>query len=244
MSFKQNILIIIVSLLAIDSFSCCAEKQYRLFPIGQLNNSVVFIEFDFGRYCINKGGSPGAGINNEFWLSGKVNIVTSKGDSLFILDEVSEINIKECICDYKNHFEKSNYDSIASEYFNKALTIAKSKEGFQLGSTREIIQNDTANTIITESDSAYIIAYKKLFKLNLYEEDIISCYPSNVIEVKNYITKDFKVCIIRLSCNKEANHEILLSSKQKFKNIETAYWKEKPSWHGITKDYYLITKNN
>ena len=235
----KYLIVLLFLISTVDSFSCCAEHNYRLYPIGERNNHLVFISFDVFRNCKNPKGNPGGGAENEFWINGIINLVHFENDSLIIDENIDTISVKECICTYKNHYEKSNYESLLNPYYTKALSIAKKKKGFTIATPTNISFNDTTITHSTETDSSFIITYKNQFSIDLYAEEIISNYPSNLIEIREYETTNFSVTILRLSTIRIKNTAIPNNTKR-FKNIETAFWTERAAWHGIAKDYLIV----
>ena len=243
----MKILLIITTFFLLKTssvFACCAEKDYRLFPIGQVNEKVLFIEFDLFRSC--KIGT-GAGLDNEFWVSGIVNLISSIGDSLILVETIDTINIKECKCTYNEHYLNTEYKSKLAISYQKAFKIAKQIDGFKFAQPKSIVFNDTLNTIVIEdtSDSSYsyVVKYKDLISIDLEIEEIISCYPDKIAEIRTYETESFKITILRLRCH--LLDEIALEhNKKQFENIETAFWKEQAQWHGISKDYWIIKDNN
>jgi len=221
-------------------FACCAEKSYRLFPIGEWNKKVVFIEFDLFRNCEE---GAGMGEENEFWLYGTVNLVRPEGDSLIRIDNIDSVKIKECVCTYQNQYEESRYENLLGNQYQKGIQIASQLAGFEMGKTREIIFNDTLNTTdkeeITDSTYSRILTYKDLLSIDLFADEVISCFPSKVVETRVYETKNYEVTVIRLRCYL-LEDEILARQKELFKDIESAFWKEKAHGHGISKDCYFI----
>jgi len=239
MIIKKVIFLFIFILNSINANSCCAEHNYRLFPIGEFNNQVVFIEFDFFRFCKDNKNKPITPENNEFWIRGVVNLVSYKNDTLVLISNIDTLNLKECICRYSKQYKKSQYESIIEKHYSKALLIANNNVGFRIAKPSNIIFNDSLNTKIQETDSTFIVSYKS-FSINILNEDFSSCYPSKVIETRVYNTSNFKITVIRLSCN-YIMPEAIEHNNKRFRKIDTAFWKEKASWHGITKDYFKVT---
>lgn len=223
-------------------WGCCGEKDYRLFPIGEMNNQIVFIEFDLFRNC--KMGS-GAGENNEFWIKGTVKLMQSKGDSLSLIQIIDTLNYKECTCTYKNYYANTKYENLISGNYEKALKIAQQKNGFSPLQPKNIVFNDSLNTqLVQEStDSSFYssLIYKDVYTVNLAIEQVTSCYPNKVAEARVYTSANYQITILRLRCNFLKQDEIS-NHKERFKNIETAVCKEQAQWHGIAKDYWFITK--
>lgn len=223
-------------------FACCAEKDYRLFPIGELNQEIVFIEFDMFRNC--KMGT-GGGENNEFWIHGTIQLVQTSGEGITLIQTIDTINIVECRCTYKDYYSKTEYEIKLADSYKKALEIVRNKKGFVAARPKGIAFNDTLNTKFVEesSDSTYsqILTYKDTIVIDLGVEDIISCYPDKVAEVRSYQTDNFNITILRLRCEL-LDEQAQTHNKKRFNNIETAFWKEQAQWHGIAKDYIIIRK--
>ena len=238
---KVFVLILFIST-SFQGISCCAEKNYRLFPIGELDKKVVFIEFDFFRNCSN----AGMGKNNTFRLNGRINLVSKSMDSdstIFIQNIDTLEKVIECQCTYNNQYKKSKYDSIMEEYYLKALKIAKEKKGFEIGKTGDLIFNDTLNIKITQNDTLHLLKYKNLLTIDLNSLEYISSIPEKVIETRNYTTVNHKIIIIRISSSLLSD-EAIKHNKKRFKNIETAFWKEKATWHGIVMDFVIIKNHD
>lgn len=220
-------------------FSCCAEKHYRLFPIGELNNEIVLIEFDFHRKC-NK--YEGGGPKNEFWLLGNINLVKTDHDSIIMIDSIATINHKECVCIYKDYYEKTNYEQAFSRYYLEALNCAKAIKGFTLAKTQTVIFNDSTNTTVSSPHEKHEVKYRDSFTFDINWENVGSCYPSAVTEFRTYTTPNFNIQVIRLSCNYNKQTSNEKRSKKRFKRIKTAIWKEDASWHGLTEDYLFYER--
>ena len=239
---KKSIFIIFIFLQSIKVFACCAEKDYRLFPIGEINNEVIFIEFDLFRNC-KKG--TGGGLENEFWINGTINLLKGNKDSLTFIENIDTFQIKECVCTYKNYYEQTENEIFFEKYYLQAINKAKQNSEFQIVEPQKIIFNDTLNTHITEISTdttfSYVVKYKEIFKTDIGKMDIVSCYPDKVSEVRTYETKNYQITIIRLRCRLKSE-DAKKNIKKRFENIETAIWKEQAQWHGIAKDF-LIIKN-
>ena len=227
--------------ISFQGISCCAENNYRLFPIGELDKNVIFIEFKFHRNCSN----AGMGKNNTFRISGRINLVSKSidSDSIIFIQNIDTLQkVIECQCTYNNQYKKSKYDSIMEEYYLKALKIAKEKKGFEIGKTGDIIFNDTLNTKITQNDTLHLLKFKNLLTIDLDSLEYISSIPEKVIETRNYTTVNHKIIIIRISSSLLSD-EAIKHNKKRFKNIETAFWKEKATWHGMVMDFVILKSN-
>ena len=238
-------IIFIVSVLFVHSnvaLSCCAETEYRLLPIGELNKKVIFIEFDFHRNCHMRNSDKG---EFNFFVRGVVNLVTYENDSLLFLENVDTLNIKECKCSYENYLSRTSYEKYFEIAYLKGLNSAKKKRNFILAETRRIIFNDSLNTQskteTSDSTFLYLISYKSEFEINLDTEQIASCYPDKVAEVREYESSSYLITVYRLRCQPIKESEVN-RNRTRFKNIETAFWREQVQWHGISKDYYRIRK--
>lgn len=242
--FMKHLLIVIILICSniLESYACCAEKDYRILPIGEVNKELVFLEFDLNRNC-----KPIKNSNElTFTIKGYINLLVSEKDSFNVLMSIDTIEIIECECSYKDFFEKTTYETQLGFYFQKAIEEASKIKGFEFCHTKEIVTNDTINTKITEeeildNEFSYIVKYKDLFEVNLAIEDIISCFPDKIVEVRHYESKSNIITILRLRCNtltdKEEKH-----IRKRFNNIKTAFWKEQAQWHGISKDYLIFKK--
>ena len=233
----------ILFLSTISSQACCAEKDYRLFPVGEIAQTVIFIEFNLFRNC-NMG--PGDESTQEFWTKGTVNLVSTTGDSLNLIQTIDTVNVKECTCSYDDFYQKTAYESHLATSYQKALTTAKRMKGFQMAKPKHIVFNDTLNTQIREvsTDSSYlhVLKYKELITIDLGLEDIISCFPNKVAEIRTYETHHFTVTVLRLRC-RLLEEEAVARNKKRFKQIASAFWKEQAQWHGVAKDYWVIMRN-
>lgn len=201
----------------------------------------MFIEFDLFRNCkMGAGGEEG----NEFWVNGIVRLVQAKGDSLTLVQTIDTVDIAECTCTYNDHYHKTKYASALFSSYEKALQIARRMEGFTIARPKEILFNDTLKTTIYDasSDTSYslVLNYNDLFVIDLELEDIISCHPDKASEVRSYETDHFTITILRLRCS-FLDEEAITHNKQRFELIETAFWKEQAQWHGIAKDYWVVT---
>jgi hypothetical protein len=232
--------ILFLSLQTPALWACCAEANYRLYPIGEWQEKVLFIEFDLYRNCeLGTGGEP----QNEFWTKGRVNLVYAEGERLKRLEKVDSFSFKECVCTYENYYSKTSFEAEMARSYDKALTKAQDLRGFSIAQPKEIYFNDSIHTKVEEeiSDTAFtmIVHYKDLISIDLSAEGIISCYPTQVAEVRNYRTENYEVCVLRLRC-RTIEKESIKHIEERFNKIETAFWKEKAQWHGLAKDFFLI----
>lgn len=242
---KKLILLFIMQILTTSYiYGCCAEQVYRLFPIGEIDNKVVFIEFNLHRNCDMDGKTKG---ELTFWTKGFVNLVSTSGDSLAFLQTIDTIDIIDCQCSYENYYQKTIIESVMSESYEKAFAIAREYKGFLTIEPQKIIFNDTLNTKISEepTDSAftYIVNYNNLVTIDLENEGFMSCPPDKVSEARYYKTENYSILIVRMRCRLIDNQAIMYNS-ERFKNVKTAFWKEQAQWHGIAKDYYIVKAAN
>lgn len=187
---------------------------------------MLFVEFILNRSC-NSG--EGAGLENEFWIAGTINLVSSSGKKLTTIQNLDTIKFVECVCTYKDLYLKSNFEIIVANSYKKALEIAKKMDGFQIAITKSIAFNDTLNTKIdvqsTDTSYSHLVKYKNLFTIDLALEEVGSCYPEKAVEIRTYQTQNFIITILRLRCNYIENSAIEYN-KKRFQSIETAFWKE------------------
>jgi hypothetical protein len=106
--------------------ACCAERDYRLFPLGELNKEAIFIEFDLSRNCF---ATSMVGSEREYRVRGTVRLVQSSGDSLLQLHPADTIAITECACDQEEQFENTVYEKELAKYYQKALGLARQQKG-------------------------------------------------------------------------------------------------------------------
>jgi hypothetical protein len=236
---KNLYLLITLCFITTSSFGCCAESSYRIFPLGEINNDLVFVEFSLSKRC-KVAQMPGRGDDNEIWVSGIVNLVALKNDSITIIENIDTINILDCICTYKNHYTKSKFENVMGNLYMKAYDKVKQSSKY-LAQPKSIVFNDTINTKIIETDSSYRLYYKELLNLDLDSVPVISCNADQVIEVRTYETKHYKITIIRLACY-SIKQDAIPYNTIRFKSIETAFWKEQAIWHGTLKDYVFVDK--
>lgn len=234
---KIGLLVITLLIATVHVYSCCAEHIYRLFPIGELDNKVILVEFNLNRNC-NMDSK-----DFEFWTKGFVNLVSSKGDSLEILQIIDTIDIIDCYCSYMDYYQKTVIETAITSSYLKALNIAKSYNGFTEAKLENISFNDTINVKkiqeYTDSSYTYILHYKDLITIDLSLENIISCPPDKVSEIREYKTSNFKITILRMRCS-FLDELAIAYNKKRFSSIESAIWKEQAQWHGIAKDFMLI----
>ena len=165
-------------------------------------------------------------------------------DSIIFIQNIDTLQkITECQCVYPNQYKKSKYDSILEIYYLKALKVAKAKKGFKIAKTKNIIFNDIVNTQITQNDTLYLLKYKDLLDIDLDNLSYISSVPEKVIETRTYQTLNYKIIVVRLSAAL-LTKEAIKHNKKRFKNIETAFWKEKATWHGMVIDFVIIRDKN
>lgn len=220
--------------------SCCGEQIYRLFPIGELDKKVVFIEFDLQRNCDMRNETNG---EFSFWTKGIVNLVSTSGDSLVFLQTVDTFDIVDCKCSYENYYVKTTIEAAMTKSYSKAFELANKHPGFQQIVLQKAVFNDTKNLKIiaapTDTSYAHILNYNDLLTMNIGDEGIMSCAPDKVSEARCYTTENYTVTVVRMRCflldNKAIKH-----NKKRFKTIETAFWKEEAQWHGFAKDYFSV----
>lgn len=231
---------------SVQSYACCAERNYRLFPLGEFNQKVIFVEFAVHRKCnglqhpiTTDKARSGTGEKNEFWIEGVINLVRYENDSLILIENIDTIEFKECVCTFNNQYEKSNYESIIEKYYNKALNRVKDKEGFIMVKPIEITFNDDSNI----SQNETILTYKGSLEIDADLEFFWACETATVIEDRLYKTKNFEISILRISCGSIAE-DAATHNSTRFKKMETAFWKEKATYHGYNCDYVYVKSKN
>ena len=107
----KNVVLILSTLFIRSSFalSCCAEPEYRLLPIGELNEHLIFIEFDFHRNCRMRNAEKG---EFNFFVRGTVNLVTYENDSLVFLENIDTLSIETAF--WK---EQVQWHGISKDYY-------------------------------------------------------------------------------------------------------------------------------
>jgi hypothetical protein len=243
----MNKLFLILTLHLLTSsvvYSCCGEKIYRLFPIGELDNKVVCVEFDLDRNCDMSNRSNG---EFSFWTKGIVRLVTTTGDSLTFLQTVDTFDIVDCQCSYENYYKKTTIEAAMSKSYIKALELANKHQGFQRIEPQKVVFNDTINLKIIEAPTdttfAHILNYDNLLTINIGDEGIMSCVPDKVSEARFYKTKNYTITVVRMRCFL-LDEKAIKYNKKRFKKIETAFWKEEAQWHGFAKDYFSVKAIN
>ena len=232
-----------VSLLIPETLiACCAENIHQLFPIGEWENEIVLVEAKLKRNCGRlKEAESGMGFN----LKGEVNLVRSKGNSIFVIAKIDSIDVLECECRPTDQYDKSAYESILKTSYLKAIKLTKSLDGFELAKTKSISFNDTINLSVREeiTDSSYrkVFSYKDVLEARLQLTDIVSCFPDKLTEIREYETPSYLVSVIRLRC-RYLDEQILERQTKRFKKLKTAFWKERALWHGTSKDYFSIKR--
>jgi len=234
MLLKQILILAFLFQFTNSSFGCCAESSYRLFPLGEMNHKVAFMELKTYRNCQHNPDYPKKGIGNEIWFSAIINLVQFNTDSIELIKNIDTIYVKECLCDYTDQYETSNFESIINSYYLQALNKVK-----YTAKPTTIEINDTLNTILLEGDTSYILKYKDFFTIDLYGKSNAIYELDKVIEHRQYETDNYKISIVRLSSNfkKELARSRIID---RFKTIETAFWKEQIIWHGTLMDYVFI----
>ncbi len=107
---KKYIFILLLFLQSTKAIACCSENDYRLYPIGEIDNEIVFIEFNLYRNCRN---GTGYGDDNEFWImTGTVSLKKTHNDTLLLIEPLDTITVKECICTYKNYYKKTTIENL------------------------------------------------------------------------------------------------------------------------------------
>jgi hypothetical protein len=81
--------------------------------------------------------------------------------------------------------------------------------------------------------------YKGLLTVELDIEDIISCFPETVAEVRTYSSEHLRVTVVRLRCH-TVEEGAMKRNRRRFANLETAFWKEQAQWHGVAKDFWVV----
>lgn len=222
--------------------ACCAENNYRLFPMGEEDGTVLFLEFRFSRFCRDNRESATRKIQNSYWIHGAVNLVKWAGDSVQFIENIDTVNFKECDCrGYEEQYAKSTYEKQVAEYYHQTRKRIRAMTSFKPIRPVSILCNET--TQIDKSSTAstfyYNIKYRTWLNIDLTRWDIISCYPSKVAEFRRYESENFSIEVVRLSCQ-DVDPKAVRYRKRPFKKLKTAFWKEKATWHGISRDLVRV----
>ena len=240
----QRLLLLILLLKSTQLLACCAEDLYRLFPMGELNNKVIFLEFKYTRECQKEIFQPGTGDKNEFWIIGEIQLISFENDNRLIIKKLDSINIKECHCNYQNQYNKSAYESHIKSYYRNAFQILKLNPDFQEARTVAISFNDSTNIQTEIIGKSIKLNYKNLFEFKLIRKNIRNPFPKKISEVRIYETENHKITILRLSFN-YLNKSTVKRNRKRFKSIKNAYWKEAAFSHGKSKDLLnILAKGN
>ncbi len=226
-----------------SAFGCCGEGDYRLLPIGEINGELFFAEFDLSRNCRMKR-KPVQGM--EFFVKGEVNLAVWRNDSLEIIQTVDTLDEIECQCSPENYLDSTRIESIISQKLNEVISLASRLGSMGQIRTKNIIFNDSSKTdkseTSTDTSFSIILKYDNFFSQEITTIGAVSCYPDKVAEIRSYESKTYDFKILKLRCQ-NISKESELRNIQRFKKLQTAYWKAKPQWHGVARDYLVIMNN-
>ena len=111
LTMTKLLLIAMLCLVPAVSHACCAENNYRLFPLGEVDGGVVFLELKFSRSCRFERDSVTQKRTNSYWMYGNISLVKWQGDSIFLLEVLDTVKFKECDCRLSgDQYELSNYE--------------------------------------------------------------------------------------------------------------------------------------
>ncbi|MEM9934235.1 MAG: hypothetical protein AAF824_11500 [Bacteroidota bacterium] len=236
------ILLVSSLLYSLTTSACCAENSYRLFPIGELEKEIVFVEASLYRNC-KRGSSKGAGM--IFWLKGEINLVHFTNDSLVLLANLDSIEVNECACRPNTQYEDSRFEKLLKPSYLKGIKLASAIPGFRKAKTKSIHFNDTTRLTIKDevTDSSYerVFFYQEIKVATLSLADIVSRFPEKLVEIREYETPNKQITIIRLRCH-FLDERIIKRQIKRFNNLKTAFWNEQAHWHGTSRDYFFIEK--
>lgn len=224
--------------------ACCAENNYRLFPMGEVDNELVFLELSFFRSCRGDRDSITHTIIEYYWMSGVINLVKWNGDSIAFLENVDTVKFQECEClafEHEEQYRKSTYEKHIAPYYAQALSQVSQMPGYSPITPKGIEFNQVGIVESESNDSAYYhtLAYRGLIDLDVSHWDIISCYPTRIAEHRVYASEHYTVHVVRLSCQ-NISQKAIKHRKRRFKKLKTAFWKEQATWHGIVKDMVVV----
>lgn len=244
-SKMKNFLSLAVLLLSAHCASaCCAENNYRLFPMGEVDGTVLFLEFRFSRFCRDNRESATRKIHNSYWIQGTVNLVKWAGDSVQFIENIDTLKFKECDCrGYEEQYAKSTYEKQVARYYIQTLERIGAMASFKPIRPVSILCNETAQIEESSTDSIFYhkVKYGEWLNIDLSRWDIISCYPSKVAEYRRYESENFSIEVVRLSCQ-DVDSKAVRYRKRRFKKLKTAFWKEKATWHGISRDLVRVER--
>lgn len=224
------------------SLACCAENIYQLFPIGESNNEILFIEVSIKRNC---GRIDAKKSKTGFTLKGEINLVKSTDDSMVFVAKIDSIDVVECECRPTDQYEKSAYEAVLKTSYLRGIKLAKQLDGFKRARTKAISFNDTTNLTkieeVTDSTYSRVFNYKNIIVSRFGLKDVVSCFPDKLVEIRQYETNNYTITVFRLRCQ-YLEEEVLSRQTKRFNNLKTAFWKEKAHWHGTSKDFFYITR--
>lgn len=231
--------LLILLCFSFQGIACCDEDSHRLLPIGQWQQQIIFVEFKLFRSCLVEELNPGKGEKNEFWLSGTVDLIGRQGDSISFRLPIDSFMLRECICNMDNYTQKTTFDTFIADYYHKALKMAQHKFNLKTVRAQSIDFNTTKDVHIQQNKRSLLLAYKDLFSIQLKRKNILSAFPTELSEIRNYSTPNFKIIILRLSSNKSLE-SFKKHQKKDFRKHRIPYWKETTTAHGTSKEYIKI----
>jgi len=229
------LLIVLISLLVStgEVHACCGAGQYRVFPLGVIQNKAVCAVFEIGRFC-----------EEEFYdysWGGKLYLALQSGDSLQILNEVTPtIEFQECICTPNELEQKSEYLNYMSAFMDSALIHAKKLKGFEAFDRMEYIATEvefSKNKVQLNNDQLKVRDFSRFFKF-----EALNCESLSMIrEVRFYYIKKkyFAVCSLGCPEVKEISETLLEKGRLNALNSPFGMTYVAVDWHGYTRDVLL-----
>lgn len=235
-----RLVLIVFLLISLKSTACCSAGQFRIFPLGIMQNKPICAVFETSRACSD----DGMGADNEIYWFGRLTLQFLEKDSLHLFKALDTFEFVECICKYDEIENNSQYREIMQLYLDSAYLVASNEKGFApftgILYAADSISIEAQFKMLTDSTALW-----KQHEIDLRKNESISCMIMNEIkEVRIYQSGNYELLIASVGCptQRYLNEKLRLKNKESFLNKKGAMTYIPIDWHGYTIDLYQLEK--
>lgn len=226
--------VLVFLLISLGSFACNRAYQYRIFPLAQSENSILFLEIEMIRDARDK----------NLW-SGSANVICFSNGSLSIMQSLDSIKLSS-----------NNYSNDLQRLFTEAkskidTTIYKQLDINNIRLCRHLPQCYNLKLERISKDSIAVLHNNKnvLIKLpntTIAEKELIAAggigEPFNLNSVREFVLGEQKILIVNVGTGEQesSNYKQLVKEQMQFE--DNPLFPELTLYHGFCFDMVLFSE--
>ncbi len=234
----MRLVLLLFLMISLNCEACCSAGQLRIFPLGMMQNKPICAVFEMNRACSD----DGMGANNEIFWFGRMSLQFLEKDSLRMFKALDTFEFVECVCNYDEIENNSQYRDIMQHYLDSAYVEASNEKGFTpftgILYAGDSVAIQSQFKILTDSTALW-----KQHEIDLSKNESMSCLMMNEMkEVRIYQSVNHELLIASVGCPTQQflNEKSIKKNKESFQNKKAAMTYIPIDWHGYTIDLYQM----